>query len=625
MAALMAVGSFSSCSNDDDFLTGGLTDAQGRKAITFEVPFVNKATRAIVDNSTITDQTLRVYADRKDIGTENWSKVFDSTQLSFADGKWTPATPAFWYEYQDYRFVAVSPYSAPFSYTLDNGFVQLTDVPAVQESVAGTDYMVSNQYATTTNSGDRDAVNFTMSHMMAKLCLGIQSSGNYTVRLNSSKVWLPKEEITASYVADSVNMPREDAHCWTWSEFTNDYYVPSTDFKQYDCFADGIELTSTATCGKIYLIAPHKSLALFIDLDFDVLDADGNILRNKKIDKMPVKRSKMKMVSNTSYGITINVMSDTYADNIEFNEVSVNDWDAYDEIRDVRKYALDFTSTGTVYFAVDNVAHEVAANQTFSTNQKPTYFKACNLIDGYLYGNEELTSIDFADFDLSGVKNWRNMFYGDKNLKSIKNLAQWNKGQVTDISQLFCLCNSLTTIDDLSNLDISKCTSLRSTFYKCQRLTSVGDLRAWDTSTVTTFDGIFSHCNSLTELNLNGWNTSKVTRMCWMFDMADAGDTKLYDTWSKLTRLDCGGWDTSNVENFSFCFQDCDKLQDLFIDGWTITPWVVETPDDDGTSRLNGMFSGVNPTVTIFARGCDDYTIEQLRKVIPAQATLITD
>lgn len=107
--------------------------------------------------------------------------------------------------------------------------------------------------------------------------------------------------------------------------------------------------------------------------------------------------------------------------------------------------------------------------------------------------------------------------------------------------------------------------------------------------------------------------------------MADAGDTKLYDTWSKLTRLDCGGWDTSNVENFSFCFQDCDKLQDLFIDGWTITPWVVETPDDDGTSRLNGMFLGVNPTVTIFARGCDDYTIEQLRKVIPAQATLITD
>lgn len=627
MAAFLAVGSFSSCSNDDDFLGGGQTDAQGRQAIAFDVPFIKTATRAVVDNSNIADQTLKVYGQRSDIGQGSWSNVFDGTQLSMQAGKWTPATPAFWYEYQDYRFVAVNPYSAPFTYDTTSGYLQLTDVPAVQESVAGTDYMVSQQFTTTTNSNDRVAVSFTMAHMMSKLCLGIQKNGDYTIRLNSSKVWLPNENATATYVGDSVNMSRADAHCWTWSEFDNNQIAPSADYKQYECFSDGINIGTTATGGKIYLIAPHSKLAMFIDLDFDVLDADGNILRNKKVNKLPIKRTDMKVVSNTSYGITINIQSDTYADNIEFSEVSTNDWDSFTDITNVANHTVRFSATGPFYLYVDGVNYLIDENETsFASAVKPSRFIASAVENDLIQGSETLTAIDFAGMDVSNATNWINTFYSCKNLKSVRNLAQWlNNTEITGIRGLFCLCSSLTDIDDLSGLDISKCTTLRSLFYKCQRLTSVGDLRGWDTSNVTNLDGAFSHCNSLTEVNLNGWNTSKVTSLCWLFDMADAGDSKLYSTWSKLERLDLGGWDTSNVMNFSFCFQDCDMLQEVILDGWTITEACATTPDDDGTSRLNGMFSGVNPTVKIYARGCDAYTIEKLRSVMPSEATLITE
>lgn len=626
LAALGAV-TVSSCSNDDDFENFTSGNTLKSREITFSDPFVKKATtRALVDNSNIKDQTLRVWGEMANMGTESWLNVFNGTELSYVDGVWKPVTPAYWYEYKDYRFTAVHPASAPFSYA--DGKIALADVPVVQPVNTATDYMVSDQFTTTTNSQERELINLTMTHMMSKLTFLVKRTGDYDVRINSSKVWLPKEDVTASYQADSVNINRTDASCWTYvSTFDNNAVVPSDDYNAYTCYADDILLSDDAIAGASYLIAPHNSLSMFIDLDFDILDSEGNILRNSKISKRAVKRENMKMLSNSSYGITVNIKANSYADTIEFGEFTVNDWDSFSDVTNVESYTVRFTTTGSGYFCVDGTNHFIEENATsFTTVDKPKRFIPSEVINNSIQGNEAITSIDFAGMDLSLTKNWANTFYGCKNLKSVRNLTPWLKNvQLTGIQGLFINCSSLTYIDDLSDLDISKCKSLRTMFYKCQRLPSVGNLRGWDTSNVTTLDGMFSHCNSLTEVNLNGWNTSNVTSMVWMFDMADAGDKKIHSTWSKLERIDLGGWDTRNVKNFSFCFQDCDMLQELILDGWTITEEVVNTPDDDGTSRLRGMFSGVNKTVTIYARGCDDFTIQTLRSVMPTEATLITE
>lgn len=626
MAALMAVGGFSSCNNDDDFLSDGMTDAMGRQTIAFDVPFVSKSTRAIVDNTTITDQSLKVFGERSDMGQNAWNTVFGGTELSYVAGKWTPSTPAFWYEYQDYRFVAVCPYSAPFSYNQENGFISLADVPAVQEADSATDYMVSNQFTTTTNSNDRVAVGLTMTHMMSKLCLGIQKTGDYTIRLNSSKVWLPNENLTASYEADSVNIPREDAHCWTWSEFSNTAPQPSADFMQYECFADSINLGTDATGGKIYLIAPLTKLFMFIDLDFDVIDADGKILRNKKISKLPIKRANYAMLSNTSYGITINIHADQYVDNIEFNEVKVLDWDAYDTTIDYNNYLVRFTSNGPVHFMADKKYVTTSSDATsFCMDAKPSSFGVYGVENGNYLSNTNLTTIDFTDMDLSGVTKWSDMFWNCTALTKISNLTKWDKGQITSVEYMFGNCPYLVSIDDLSNLDVSKCTSLRLMFFKCQRLENIGDLRNWDTSNVTNLSGMFNHCNSIKELDLSGWNTSKVTTMAYMFDMMDGADRPIHNTWSKLERVDMSGWDTRNIMDYSWCFQDCDMLKELVLDGWCFPEEVVNTTNEDGSSRFSGMFCRVPGNITVYARGCDDLTVSVLRSQLPSTATIITE
>lgn len=677
LATLMTLG-MSSCSQDEL-----LESTKSTQAITFDVPFVSKSTRALLDNSNIAQQTLKVYGQQTPMGTTNWTTVFDGTELRQVNGRWTPSEPAFWYEYQDYRFVAVCPSEAPFSYNTTNGFVALTAVPVVQEAKAGTDYLVSNQYTTTTNSQDRQAVSFTMTHMLSKLTMGIMKTSDYAVRVNSSKLWMPKETITATYQADSAGIASEDTHCWAYSTFENGGTAPSGDYKSYPCFTDNLTLSAESANGTTYLVALHADLNLYIDLDFDVLDANGKILRNKKIEKMPIKRNDMQLKSNTSYGITINIKADTYVDAIEFNEISVLDWDETQQTNPLVSNYVRFTSAGPVNFQIDGQVYNLDENAaTLSLNSTPSTFRA-NYVEpatNKVKGGENFQTMDLSHLNLSQTTDWANMFNGCISLEKVRNFMKWDNGQITRLAGMFSRCDSLKSIDDMSQLKTDSVTSLAGMFYRCRSLEKVGDLsdwnigkvtglnsmfafcdhlnqtgdlnnwntsnvtamnnmfiycqrlenaidlHKWDISHVTDLTGMFNHCNGLKEVNLHGWNTSNVTDLDYMFDMRDSGDTQLYDTWSKMERIDLGGWDTRKVMKFDYMFQWCDNLKELILDGWTISEAAVNTPtDNENPSGVTGMFVSVNPTVKIYARGCDDYTIQTLRSIIPSGATLITE
>jgi surface protein len=704
LATLMTLG-MSSCSQDEL-----LDSTKSTQAITFDVPFVSKSTRALLDNSNIAQQTLKVYGQQTPMGMTDWSTVFDGTELRQVNGRWTPSEPAFWYEYQDYRFVAVCPSEAPFSYNTTNGFVALTAVPVVQEAKAGTDYLVSNQYTTTTNSQDHQAVSFTMTHMLSKLTMGIMKTSGYGVRVNSSKLWMPKETITATYQADSAGIASEDTHCWAYSTFENGGTAPSGDYKSYPCFTDNLTLSAESANGTTYLVAPHADLNLYIDLDFDVLDANGKILRNKKIEKMPIKRNDMQLKSNTSYGITINIKADTYVDAIEFNEISVLDWDETQQTNPLVSNYVRFTSAGPVNFQIDGQVYNLDENTaTLSLNSTPTTFRA-NYVEpatNKVKGGENFQTMDLSYLNLSQTTDWANMFNGCSSLEKVQNFMKWDNGQITRLAGMFSRCDSLKSIDDMSQLKTDSVTSLAGMFYRCRSLEKIGDLSNWNTSNVTNLTSMFNncqrlesvgdlsgwktdnvtnmhdmfyfcsslksvgdlsdwntsnvtdmgwmfglcsslesigdisnwntanvtdlncmfyHCNSLKEVNLHGWKTSNVTDLGNMFDMRDNRDTQLYDTWSKMERIDLGGWDTRKVMKFDYMFQWCDNLKELILDGWTISEAAVNTPSDDTTpSGVTGMFDSVNPTVKIYARGCDDYTIQTLRSIIPSEATLITE
>ena len=134
---------------------------------------------------------------------------------------------------------------------------------------------------------------------------------------------------------------------------------------------------------------------------------------------------------------------------------------------------------------------------------------------------------------------------------------------VTDMSKMFCVCETLSSLPDISKWDTSKVTNIRGMFDCCFILSSLPDISKWDTSKVTNISGMFNNCKSLYSLpDISKWDTSKVIDMCYMFSGCE--------TLSSLP--DISKWDTSKVTNMSSMFEDCNALSSLpDISKWDIS------------------------------------------------------
>jgi len=76
----------------------------------------------------------------------------------------------------------------------------------------------------------------------------------------------------------------------------------------------------------------------------------------------------------------------------------------------------------------------------------------------------EITHIDISFWDVSNVKNMRQMFCGCKNLEKIGNISIWNTKNLEDITGMFYGCKNLKDIGDLNNWDYSKIKSKQNAF-----------------------------------------------------------------------------------------------------------------------------------------------------------------
>ena len=97
------------------------------------------------------------------------------------------------------------------------------------------------------------------------------------------------------------------------------------------------------------------------------------------------------------------------------------------------------------------------------------------------------------------------IFQNFVNLKAIDFGNCFVTSNVTDMSNMFSYCSSLTELD-LSNFDTSNVTNMRGMFDNCGNLTSL-DLSNFDTSNVTDMNSMFYYCQSLTSLDLSGFET----------------------------------------------------------------------------------------------------------------------
>ncbi len=172
---------------------------------------------------------------------------------------------------------------------------------------------------------------------------------------------------------------------------------------------------------------------------------------------------------------------------------------------------------------------------------------------GAFMGLENVQYIEFENVDTSQVTDMSQMFNFCKSLTSL-DLSNFDTSAVRDMSEMFDTCIGLTSLD-LSNFDTSRVTDMRAMFYNCSGLTSL-NVSNFDTSQVTNMRAMFGSCDSLTSLDVSSFDTSQVTTMEYMFDGC-----------SGLTSLDLSNFDTSRANLITGMISYCSSLESLDLSG----------------------------------------------------------
>jgi surface protein len=89
-----------------------------------------------------------------------------------------------------------------------------------------------------------------------------------------------------------------------------------------------------------------------------------------------------------------------------------------------------------------------------------------------------------------------NMFWGF-NFVDLSDLSGWNTSKVRDISYMFYYCRNLVDASGISNWDTTNIENMKAVFGINEKLEKV-DLSHWNTSKVTDMSDMFRSCESLT-------------------------------------------------------------------------------------------------------------------------------
>ena len=164
---------------------------------------------------------------------------------------------------------------------------------------------------------------------------------------------------------------------------------------------------------------------------------------------------------------------------------------------------------------------------------------------------DSLIKIEFISIDTSKVKEMNNMFSFCKSLEYL-DLSIFDTSNVENMNSMFSCCSELKEIKYINNFNTSKVKDMNSMFFGCGSLEYL-DLSNFDTSNVKDMRYMFYCCSKLKEIKgINNFNTSKVNNMIFMFYQC-----------SSLEYLDLSSFDTSNVKDMWGMFAFCFKLKEI--------------------------------------------------------------
>ncbi|RAP50642.1 MAG: hypothetical protein BZ138_06460, partial [Methanosphaera sp. rholeuAM270] len=192
------------------------------------------------------------------------------------------------------------------------------------------------------------------------------------------------------------------------------------------------------------------------------------------------------------------------------------------------------------------------------------------------YGCSLLMSVDFENFDTTGMKSTSGMFRDCPALELVDFGSTFNTSAVTTMSYMFQGCTSLETID-LSGFDTSKVSLFTNMFYNCSSLKTV-DMSSFNTANVTRFQSMFTFCTSLESVSVGaefyGTKTQYMNQMfmgCSSLRSFDFGDVfttpvlksapQMFYNCPSLTSVDFGAsWNTSSATSLGNTFDNCSNL-----------------------------------------------------------------
>ena len=169
----------------------------------------------------------------------------------------------------------------------------------------------------------------------------------------------------------------------------------------------------------------------------------------------------------------------------------------------------------------------------------------------------------FANARPTSCYAWFQLF---SNLKQIEGIENLNTENVTNMSDMFRFCSSLTSLD-VTHFNTGNVTSMADMFSSCPRLAEL-DVTHFNTANVKNMSDMFASCSGLISLDVTHFNTANVKDMSNMF----------YGC-SGLISLDVTNFNTANVTNMRYMFKGCFKLKEIYVSDKFVTDDVIDSKD----------------------------------------------
>ena len=210
------------------------------------------------------------------------------------------------------------------------------------------------------------------------------------------------------------------------------------------------------------------------------------------------------------------------------------------------KYILKITPDASFRFVFDHGSITYAdRSELIELSQWGDSKWNTNMAGGFYYcDNLKITATDVPNF--TGVTDMSNMFQYCSSITSIPNINQWDTSSVTNMSKMFSSAQNFN--GDLSGWDTSAVTNMNQMFYGATKFNS--DISKWNTGKVTDMGYMFNNATAFNQ-DISNWNVASVNAFYSMFNGAGSFNQNL-GTWqlksytSMYSMLDNSGMDCIN-------------------------------------------------------------------------------